>query len=1083
MIKKGISPIIAVVLLVMIVVAMGISAYYFFSKTQQTIQKETQQQVEEGYKKVYTFIKIDSVTRDKIYIRNVGSTQIKKESLQLYVDNLPYNFSLNADVLEPEKFYVLELSPSLEYGEHKIKIVTGLGAEEEVKVKITATTTSTTLPITTTTSTIPEVTSTTTTTISGITTTSTTTTIPTNNPPSVSRVAFSGSTTQGSKITLFVDATDPEDPSNLLNVNLWVGRCISTDCSSSSSYEWNLNGVAMAYVSGNRFEYNWTIPYPAGTVVGATAQATDTQGAQSNWGDSFPLFTVGNATTTTTTTISTTTTSTTSTTTTTTIPWYFSNLPRRRPITINNTGSTLTNFQVSLNITYDSDMTYNFADIRFTYYNGTSETQIPYWLESYQANSWAKVWVKVPRLNSGSNTVYVYYGNSTLSSASNFDQVFTKDFEDSGLIASWHFDEGSGTIVRDVSGNGNNGTIINPSLGTYWTSSDGGQWDGRSDVKFSTGSALNFTNSFSFVEVPNSASLNPTNEISIEAWVYPQAISSSNSFKYIRPIFISSSSSLSDYQLLITMDTASLISAGKMKSDCSDLRFIDPNVAYPLNYWIETDNSIQSLVISQGDDDYNTQTKDANCGGNPSFKYYYCSHPCEPTNWYTLTFDDSSWLNGVTPFASSSSYPFSCTNVLTSAPDDLFVRKWFTVNGVPISGRLYLSYDDGIRCYINGNLVFDNLGRGGGASYWDNIVYIPGNYLVKGSNLIACWVANGGENSGGGPGALDLRLEVTVSTCGKSDTRIWVRVPSIPSGTKTIYALYGNPSATAMSNGRNTFYVFEDWESGTLDTNYWSRRGSVSPYWDVTVWNKYQGSYSSGNVRITDNQYSELYKTVTFPTRWQIDFYWSVSSESSKDFLRFWLNYEERDAISGNVGWNKKSYVDLAPGTYTLTWRYDKDASGSAGSDMGWVDYIIARAYTSSPPTVTLGEETRGLLIGKGNAYGIGADTSNAKSYINGVEISTPISSGWNFVTMTAEYISGVMQQKLYLNGILYTIQTVPGTIQVNSNPLIIFNPGILDEIKIYNRVLPENEIKAHYERRKYTPAQITYNIGNEEVR
>ena len=42
---------------------------------------------------------------------------------------------------------------------------------------------------------------------------------------------------------------------------------------------------------------------------------------------------------------------------------------------------------------------------------------------------------------------------------------------------------------------------------------------------------------------------------------------------------------------------------------------------------------------------------------------------------------------------------------------------------------------------------------------------------------------------------------------------VWVNVPSIPSGTSTIYLLYGNPSATTTSSGTNTFLFFDDFET------------------------------------------------------------------------------------------------------------------------------------------------------------------------------------------------------------------------------------------------------------------------------
>jgi hypothetical protein len=44
---------------------------------------------------------------------------------------------------------------------------------------------------------------------------------------------------------------------------------------------------------------------------------------------------------------------------------------------------------------------------------------------------------------------------------------------------------------------------------------------------------------------------------------------------------------LTDYQILVTINTAALISADKMKSDCGDIRFADSDGVTLLNYWIE----------------------------------------------------------------------------------------------------------------------------------------------------------------------------------------------------------------------------------------------------------------------------------------------------------------------------------------------------------------------------------------------------------------------------------------------------------------------------------------------------------------
>lgn len=75
-----------------------------------------------------------------------------------------------------------------------------------------------------------------------------------------------------------------------------------------------------------------------------------------------------------------------------------------------------------------------------------------------------------------------------------------------GLVAAYGFNEGTGTAVTDSSGKGNAGTIAN---GT-WASS------GR------FGKALSFNGSNSMVTVKDSASLDLTTGMTLEAWVYPQ---------------------------------------------------------------------------------------------------------------------------------------------------------------------------------------------------------------------------------------------------------------------------------------------------------------------------------------------------------------------------------------------------------------------------------------------------------------------------------------------------------------------------------------------------------------------------------
>src|SRR5438105_6130918 len=78
-----------------------------------------------------------------------------------------------------------------------------------------------------------------------------------------------------------------------------------------------------------------------------------------------------------------------------------------------------------------------------------------------------------------------------------------------GLVAAYAFDEGAGTTTGDASGSGNTGTL------------SGATWNATG--KF--GKALSFNGSSSLVTVADAASLDLTNGMTLEAWLYPTALS------------------------------------------------------------------------------------------------------------------------------------------------------------------------------------------------------------------------------------------------------------------------------------------------------------------------------------------------------------------------------------------------------------------------------------------------------------------------------------------------------------------------------------------------------------------------------
>src|ERR1700736_2651861 len=72
-----------------------------------------------------------------------------------------------------------------------------------------------------------------------------------------------------------------------------------------------------------------------------------------------------------------------------------------------------------------------------------------------------------------------------------------------GLVAAYSFDEGTGTVVSDLSGNNLAGAIV----GATWVT----------DARY--GNALSFDGPSSYVDLGNPAALQLTGSMTVEAWV------------------------------------------------------------------------------------------------------------------------------------------------------------------------------------------------------------------------------------------------------------------------------------------------------------------------------------------------------------------------------------------------------------------------------------------------------------------------------------------------------------------------------------------------------------------------------------
>ena len=71
----------------------------------------------------------------------------------------------------------------------------------------------------------------------------------------------------------------------------------------------------------------------------------------------------------------------------------------------------------------------------------------------------------------------------------------------------------------------------------------------------------------------------------------------------------------------------------------------------------------------------------------------------------------------------------------------------------------------------------------------------------------------------------------------------------------------------------------------------------------------------------------------------QVAFWCRVSSETSFDYLRFYVDGVQGFALSGESG-RVQQVIPISAGTHTLRWEYTKDGSVSGGQDTAWVDQV-----------------------------------------------------------------------------------------------------------------------------------------------
>ncbi len=137
----------------------------------------------------------------------------------------------------------------------------------------------------------------------------------------------------------------------------------------------------------------------------------------------------------------------------------------------------------------------------------------------------------------------------------------------SGLVAYWNFNEGSGNIVDDATGNGNIG-IWQGTLGSQWTTTG----------KIGNGGNFNGTDNYVLVPASPLISFATSSNVTLSAWVYT---TTTPALKGIVSGFCGGGQ-------------GPFLRTESGKLDCGGQTFINPSYTFPLNQWVHIACSISA---------------------------------------------------------------------------------------------------------------------------------------------------------------------------------------------------------------------------------------------------------------------------------------------------------------------------------------------------------------------------------------------------------------------------------------------------------------------------------------------------------
>lgn len=439
------------------------------------------------------------------------------------------------------------------------------------------------------------------------------------------------------------------------------------------------------------------------------------------------------------------------------------------------------------------------ASVKF--YDRADGKLLDYWLETWDDMGTSVFWVKIPQANT--DHAYMYYGNSSGISEANFENVFSKNYSESGLLGLWHLDEATGIIAADISGNNKNLTLTN---GPLWQSEDGGQWANSESTKFGSGSALGFDGQNDYAVSSANLGLSGDTSFTMCSWIKWTGTIWSNDYAGIMG---NNSTNVENQGLSLT------IKNGQPALDFWNRRWRATS-SLPVNKWyficatktpgnisttstIYVNGQIVSAALEGTDGTPNITDSSAIIGRADS------------TRNFTGIIDEARVYNRA----------LSANEIRA-----LFERREYnstssvaTLGGIRPETENYSSQTDWMNTawQSRARLHVFNLENANELSNYQVLFNVDTKFMVQ-EGLLKTDAGDLRFTDTDGVTQLSYFVQSGINNI---DTKIFVRIPNIPANDKkSIYMYYKNTGATSSSDSSIlTFY--DDFEDGVIDSAKW----------------------------------------------------------------------------------------------------------------------------------------------------------------------------------------------------------------------------------------------------------------------